>query len=153
MVSTIPLTLHFLAACTDFVIDIPSHAYQLSFESWSEWSQFYASAPEILSYWQRIADKYNVRKYVRFRHKCVEARWNETKSKWTVKSLRLDNEKPYIVEDEADVLITGTGLLNEWKWPLIAGLHSFKGDLLHTASWNEKFDYTVSILLSLCVHH
>jgi cation diffusion facilitator CzcD-associated flavoprotein CzcO len=57
---------------------------------------------------------------------------------------RLDNQEPYIVEDEADVLITGIGLLNEWKWPKIEGLHTFRGDLLHTANWNDNFDLTVS---------
>ncbi|KIV89327.1 hypothetical protein PV10_08903 [Exophiala mesophila] len=122
--------------------DIPSHAYQLSFESWTEWSQFYSGAPEILQYWKMVAEKYRVRDFVRFQHKCVEARWDESRSKWTTKFLRLDSAEPSIVEDEADVLITGTGLLNDWKWPSIEGLQDFKGPLLHTANWDESFDVT-----------
>jgi cation diffusion facilitator CzcD-associated flavoprotein CzcO len=47
-------------------IDIPAHSYQLSFESSLAWTQFYAGAPEILKYWQRVADKYNIRKYMKF---------------------------------------------------------------------------------------
>lgn len=62
-----------------------------------------------------------------------------------VKLLRTDLPEPIVVEDEADVLITGTGLLNEWKWPNIPGLHNFKGELLHTANWNDDFDPTVSL--------
>lgn len=27
-----------------------------------------------------------------------------------------------------------------WKWPDIPGLHSFKGDLFHTATYKENFD-------------
>jgi len=126
------------------VKDIPSHAYQLSFESSTNWTQFYAGAPEILEYWKKVADKYGVRKHVRLQHKCLEARWDESRSKWTVKLLKSDQETPTVVEDEADVLITGTGLLNEWKWPAIDGLHEFKGDLLHTANWDDSFDATVS---------
>lgn len=30
---------------------------------------------------------------------------------------------------------TKLGVLNAWKWPSIEGLHSFKGDLVHTARW------------------
>lgn len=84
-----------------------------------------------------------MRKHVRFNHKCVQARWDESRSKWAVKLQRLDVETPVVVEDEADVLFTGTGLLNEWKWPDIEGLQSFKGALLHTAHWDEAFDATV----------
>lgn len=64
-----------------------------------------------------------------------------------VKLLRTDLPEPIVVEDEADVLITGTGLLNEWKWPNIPGLHNFKGELLHTANWNDDFDPTVSLCI------
>lgn len=55
-------------------------------------------------------------------------------------------------EDSADVLMTGTGLLNEWKWPSIPGLQSFKGQLLHSANWDETFDSTVNLAF-LCVDY
>lgn len=119
----------------------------MSTESWTDWSQFYASAPEIWEYWNRVANKHDVRRHVRLNHKCIEARWDDVRAKWTVKLERLDASPAAVVEDEADVLITGTGLLNEWKWPAIEGLHSFKGDLLHTANWDERVDLTVSLPL------
>ncbi|KAF4465021.1 FAD-dependent pyridine nucleotide-disulfide oxidoreductase [Fusarium albosuccineum] len=100
--------------------DIPSHAYQLSFESWTDWNHFYAGAPEILEYWKKVADKYNVREHI-------------------VRLQKVDADPPVIIEDEADVFITGTGLLNEWKWPSIPGLHSFTGEILHTANWQDSF--------------
>lgn len=49
-------------------------------------------------------------------------------------------------EDSADILMTGTGLLNEWKWPNIPGLHKFQGSLLHSARWDENFDSKVGQL-------
>jgi cation diffusion facilitator CzcD-associated flavoprotein CzcO len=122
--------------------DIPAHSYQLSFESEVTWSKFYAGAPEILRYWRRVADKYNVRKYMKFKHKAVEARWNEQTAKWHVKFQNLDTNE--VVEDVGDVFMTGIGALNEWKWPSINGLHSFKGKLLHSANWDPEFDATVS---------
>jgi cation diffusion facilitator CzcD-associated flavoprotein CzcO len=30
--------------------------------------------------------------------------------------------------------------LSNWQWPQIDGLHSFKGDLLHSASWDNNVD-------------
>ncbi|KAF9641544.1 putative flavin-binding monooxygenase protein [Lasiodiplodia theobromae] len=136
MVPTIELVIYPGCAC-----DVPSHSYQLSFESSTDWSQFYASAPEILAYWKRVARKYDVERLVRFQHKCVEARWDAGQSKWSVKLQKLDrSDGADLVEDTADVLMTGTGVLNEWRWPDIKGLHDFKGDLLHSANWNDAFD-------------
>ncbi|KAF7525512.1 hypothetical protein PCG10_004750 [Penicillium crustosum] len=38
-----------------------------------------------------------------------------------------------IIYDEADVLINGSGVLNPWNIPDIAGLEAFTGKLVHTA--------------------
>ena len=50
-----------------------------------------------------------------------------------------------IFEDSSDVLISATGALNDWKWPSIPGLQEFKGALLHSANWDESFDWTVKL--------
>lgn len=44
--------------------------------------------------------------------------------------------------ETADIFVKGTGILNRWKWPDIEGLHSFKGPVLHTARWDDSFDWT-----------
>jgi cation diffusion facilitator CzcD-associated flavoprotein CzcO len=121
--------------------DIPAHSYQLSFESNLAWTQFYSGAPEILKYWQRVVDKYDIRKYMKFKHKGVEATWDERTSKWNVKIQQLDTGN--IIEDTADVFMTGIGALNEWKWPDVKGLKDFQGALLHSANWDENIDVTV----------
>ncbi|KAM0208249.1 hypothetical protein ACHAQD_011668 [Fusarium lateritium] len=116
--------------------DVPAHAYQLTYESSPRWSSFFAQAPEILQYWKDVAAKYNVRKNIRFETKCIGARWNEDTKKWhvQVKNLKTNVES----EDSADVLVTGEGVLNEWRWPDIAGIDSFKGTLLHSANWDSQ---------------
>lgn len=91
-----------------------------------------------------MADKYGVREHTRLNHKCIQATWNESRAKWTVRLQRLDVDPPVIIEDESDVLITGTGLLNEWKWPSIRGLQNFTGEILHTANWQDNFTANVS---------
>jgi cation diffusion facilitator CzcD-associated flavoprotein CzcO len=122
--------------------DIPAHSYQLSFESDVQWTKFYAEAPEILQYWRRVAEKYDIKKYMKFGHECIEARWNEETSKWHVRFRKLDSDE--IVEDVGDVFMTGVGPLNKWKWPDITGLHDFKGKLLHSADWDADYDVSVS---------
>jgi cation diffusion facilitator CzcD-associated flavoprotein CzcO len=42
-----------------------------------------------------------------------------------------------------------TRMASDWKWPNIPGLQSFKGELVHTASWNPKLstkDKKVAVL-------
>lgn len=45
--------------------------------------------------------------------------------------------------DWCDVFISASGVLNDWKWPSIPGLQNFKGKLLHSANWDENYDYSV----------
>lgn len=40
------------------------------------------------------------------------------------------------------MLINGSGILHKWRWPQIKGLDTFKGKLLHSASWDESVDWT-----------
>ncbi|KAE8146765.1 hypothetical protein BDV25DRAFT_45725 [Aspergillus avenaceus] len=120
--------------------DIPAHAYQATFEPNKEWSKFYASAPEIHRYWKRVADKYNCMEYVKLKKRVIEAVWDEQRSKWQLKVQ--DVETGAVYSDLCDILISATGALNNWKWPNIPGLQDFKGKLMHSACWDESYDYS-----------
>lgn len=56
-----------------------------------------------------------------------------------IKDLKTGN----VFEDVCDVFLSASGVLNDWKWPDIPGLHTFKGKLLHSAAWDEDYDYKV----------
>ena len=66
------------------------------------------------------------------------AEWSEDDAEWrvNVRNLRTNRE----LRTTAHVLISATGILNKWCWPLIPGLHSFKGKLLHSAAWDKSVD-------------
>ena len=83
-----------------------------------------------------MADKYQIRKYIKFNHKCLGGIWNEDTGKWTVE---LEGPEGKIT-DECDVLISATGILNNWKWPDIPGLEGFQGIKVHSANWPENLD-------------
>ncbi|KAI1613103.1 hypothetical protein EDD36DRAFT_488132 [Exophiala viscosa] len=120
--------------------DIPSHVYQFTFESNPNWSRFYATGGEIQEYLKDVAWKYDVEKYVRFRHYFQRAEWDESIQQWRIEVTDLNTNKT--VTDTCDILLKGTGLLNTWKWPDIPGLHDFKGPYMHSANWDSSFDWT-----------
>ncbi|KAL4817747.1 hypothetical protein BDW67DRAFT_174532 [Aspergillus spinulosporus] len=120
--------------------DIPAHTYQATFEPNKEWSTFYAAAPEIHKYWKHVSAKYGCEKYIKFKHRVVSATWENDRSKWTLQVKNLDSGE--IIEDQCDVVVSASGALNEWKWPSIPGLHDFKGKLMHSANWDESYDYS-----------
>ena len=37
--------------------------------------------------------------------------------------------------DHYHILINACGVLNNYKWPVIDGLSTFKGDTIHSAAW------------------
>lgn len=41
-------------------------------------------------------------------------------------------------EEDADVLISARGNLNDIAWPKIAGFDTFEGEVMHSAAWNHK---------------
>lgn len=47
----------------------------------------------------------------------------------------IDQKKTF--QHVSDVVISARGALNEKAWPEIDGLDSFKGKLLHSASWDQ----------------
>lgn len=82
---------------------------------------------------RRIVEKYKLMKYIRLRHELTHAAWDENPGLWRLRVRRAGEEE---IEDTADVLLLGVGLLNRPKWPDIPGLPEFRGRLLHTAQWD-----------------
>ncbi|EME49899.1 hypothetical protein DOTSEDRAFT_68639 [Dothistroma septosporum NZE10] len=122
------------AAC-----DIPSHSYQFSFNPNVSWSALYAPAGEIRDYLQDTARKYGADRFMKLKHEVLECTWDSARGKWIVMVRRPDGE---IFKDESDVLIGARGLLNNKQWPDIEGLNSFQGEVMHSADWNDDYDFT-----------
>ncbi|RSL83097.1 hypothetical protein CEP51_004722 [Fusarium floridanum] len=115
--------------------DIPAHIYQFTWAPNPTWSEFYASGPEILRYFQDTAKKFDLEKYVNLKHRVTRAEWNEDDGTWMLEIL--NEETQQTMTDYCHFLINGSGFLNHWTFPKIPGLHSFKGPLMHTANWDN----------------
>ncbi|KIW16982.1 hypothetical protein PV08_04173 [Exophiala spinifera] len=135
--------------------DIPVHNYQLSWAPNPRFTSFYGTAPELQDYIEKVADQHGLRKYVKTSHKVVHAKWVAGKQKWEVTVVRTSGRpvvlsRPGLHDDEVgepwtvecDFFVNGSGLANNWKWPTIPGRELFKGDMLHTADWPQKHDFT-----------
>ncbi|KAK0326392.1 hypothetical protein LTR82_002233 [Friedmanniomyces endolithicus] len=116
--------------------DVPSHNYTWSFEPKLDWSAVYAGSGEIFEYFNNFARKYRLDRYVKTRHQVSASTWDDGDSRWhvTIKDLETGND----VHDSCDILINASGILNNWRWPAIPGLHDYKGTLLHTANWDSS---------------
>ncbi|KAH8675791.1 hypothetical protein BX600DRAFT_432344 [Xylariales sp. PMI_506] len=120
--------------------DVPSHNYQFSWRPNPEWSNFFAPAKEINQYLCRICEEEKMMDTIKTQHQVVGARWDEVRGLWNLDIKNLVTGEDF--SDSANFIIDGSGVLNNWKWPDIPELHSFKGDLIHTARWPENFDYS-----------
>ncbi|KAK7923108.1 dimethylaniline monooxygenase [Apiospora marii] len=127
--------------------DVPSHNYQFSWRPNPEWSNFFAPAEEIRQYLCRICDEENMRESIKTQHRVSGAWWDEARGLWDLSILNLTTGEEF--RDEANFIIDGSGILNNWKWPDIEGLQTFQGQLIHTASWPKDFDHagkTVAVI-------
>ncbi|KAI1628632.1 hypothetical protein EDD37DRAFT_684368 [Exophiala viscosa] len=118
--------------------DIPSVNYQYTWARNPDWSRFYSYAPEIWQYLRDVCERFDLLKYMKLNHEVKSADWDDESATWTVRVEDLSTGE--IIIDTAEVLINGTGILNDWKWPEIEGLHSFQGSLNHTARYDTSLD-------------
>jgi cation diffusion facilitator CzcD-associated flavoprotein CzcO len=120
--------------------DVPSLDYSYSFDTeleqeW-EWSEKYATQPEILSYAQHVADRFDLRRDIRFETRVESAIYDESTKRWTVTT-----------DDGAQIStqfhIMATGCLSTSKKPEVPGLDSYQGQTFHTGHWpHEPVDFT-----------
>ena len=113
-----------------------AHSYQYSFQPNPNWSSLYAPAAEIQSYLQDVAQKYSADRFIKLRHEVRECRWDDKTAKWNITVKNLETRE--MIHDQADVLISAKGALNTPSWPEINGFNTFKGEVMHSATWNEE---------------
>jgi len=85
---------------------VPSHCYQYTFESNTQWSEYYCEGAEIRRYFQRTAKKFGVYKYIKFRHMLKGANWDAEAGKWHVKLEDMNTGRVRSLSDNQDVMIS-----------------------------------------------
>ncbi|OBG41602.1 FAD-dependent oxidoreductase [Mycobacterium sp. E3198] len=121
-------------------VDVPSVDYMYSFDpDWQrdwQWSEKYATQPEILSYLNHVADKHDLRRHISFSTRVERARWDADASRWHVTTEPGD-------EITCRFVVMATGCLSMPKPAEVDGLERFAGDVYFTSAWpHEPVDFT-----------
>jgi cation diffusion facilitator CzcD-associated flavoprotein CzcO len=120
--------------------DVESMEYSFSFskelqQEW-EWTERYATQPEILKYLNHIAERFDLLRDIQFNTRVNSAVFDETSKSWTI-----ETEKGEKVA--AQYCIVATGCLSAAQVPNYKGLDSFAGKWYHTGKWpHEGVDFT-----------
>lgn len=120
--------------------DVESMEYSYGFDEdlqqeW-EWSQRYASQPEILSYANHVADRFDLRRDILFSTTVTSARFMKSRQRWLVTT---DTGQTF----DSQYLILATGMLSSANTPKFPGLADFSGDVYHTGQWpQDGVDFT-----------
>jgi cation diffusion facilitator CzcD-associated flavoprotein CzcO len=115
--------------------DSESYSYSYSFskellEEWN-WSEHFASQPETLRYLNHVADKFDLRRDIRFRSRVTTAHYHDKTRDWV---LTLEDGARF----RSRFLITAIGPLSAPTMPRIEGVDTFKGEAFHTARWPHE---------------
>ena len=116
-------------------VDQPSPTFSYWFEPNPYWSRLYAPGAELKRYAEHVADKYNVRRFMRFNTTVEGARWDDDAQVWRVAIAGGETLS-------AQFLIAATGFLCQPSTPDIPGIETFDGRILHTAAWDDSFSLT-----------
>jgi cation diffusion facilitator CzcD-associated flavoprotein CzcO/acetyl esterase/lipase len=120
--------------------DIESIDYSYSFDpeleqEW-EWTEKYATQPEILNYARHVAEKHDLRRDITFNTRVAKSVWNEETSRWAVTTE--DGRTIY-----CQFFIMATGCLSQPKNIDISGSDRFQGETYKTHSWpHEGVDFS-----------
>jgi cyclohexanone monooxygenase len=120
--------------------DVPSIEYSYSFseelqEEW-DWTEVMASQPEILSYANHVADRFDLRPDIQFDTRVSSARYDEDRRIWRVDT---DSGDAF----EARFCVMATGCLSTPNTPSIEGAADFAGSVYHTGRWpHEGVDFS-----------
>jgi len=114
------------------------YSYQFSEElqqEW-EWTERYASQPEILKYINHVADRFDLRRDIQLNTRVVQAAFNVGDARW------------HIATDAGDAVsakfcIMATGCLSSTNLPNFDGITDFHGPTYHTGNWpHETIDFS-----------
>ena len=120
--------------------DSESYSYGYSFspellQAW-DWSEHFSPQPETLRYLNHVADRFDLRRDIRFGAFVTSAHWDDATGHWTI---TLEGGE----QARGRFLITAIGAFTKPTLPAIPGIEDFAGECHHTARWpHEPVDFS-----------
>ncbi|WP_437604306.1 NAD(P)-binding domain-containing protein [Sorangium sp. So ce590] len=101
-----------------------------------QWTERYATQPEILRYLDHVVDRFDLRRDIQLRTRVTAALFDEGADRWALGTGQGESVS-------ARFLVLATGCLSVAKTPDIEGIERFQGERHHTSRWpQEGVDFT-----------
>jgi cation diffusion facilitator CzcD-associated flavoprotein CzcO len=113
-------------------VDIPTFAYQFSYELKPDWSRFFAKGHEVKEYVDDYVAKYGLRPHIRLSSEVAARTWDEDAHLWR---LNVNGD-----EVTARYVVSAIGAFVDPKPAGIPGLDDFEGKVIHSARWDHSYD-------------
>ena len=96
-----------------------------------DWKEHYSGQPENERYFNYVADKFDLKKHIRFNSHVESLQFNEDTQDWTI-----NIEDGY--QARGRFVITAVGILSANYVPNFEGIHDFEGPWCHTGKWPKE---------------
>jgi cyclohexanone monooxygenase len=113
--------------------DVKSHLYSYSFDLNANWSRLWSGQREILEYFERCAERYQLGPNLKLHTEIVSAHWDEGAGKWRLTTAAGE-------QYTFDVVVSAVGLFTQPVLPDLVEDEPFTGTLMHTARWDRSVD-------------
>jgi cyclohexanone monooxygenase len=115
--------------------DAESLAYSFSFspeleQEW-EWTERYATQPEILRYIEHVAERFDLLRDIRLERRVSVAHYDDESKQWNIRTEQGDRAS-------APICIMATGCLSVPKTPDVPGVDAFEGPTYLTGLWPHE---------------
>ena len=114
-------------------VDIANHFYSYSFEENHQWSEHFSQQPELLDYFKRCFDKYDIQKNTYFETQVTDMKFDDETKMWEVTSIHNKKSNKEVI----NIVLSCVGQLNQPKIPDIEGMDEFQGNMFHSSKWPE----------------
>jgi len=121
-------------------VDVQSLEYSFGFDAGMEaewrWSERYAPQPELLRYANFVAERFDLKRDIRFNTRIASAHWQDSDSRWLVRGETGDAWS-------CRYLILATGCLSIPTDVTFPGIEQFSGPIYRTSRWpHEGVDFS-----------
>jgi len=115
--------------------DVPSLEYSFGFshdlqQEW-HWPEVFSAQPDILRYAKHIAERFDLRRHMRFNTRVTAVQFDEASRQWR---LQTDPGDTFC----APFCVMATGCLSVPMTPQLPGAEQFAGEVLHTGRWPHE---------------
>jgi cyclohexanone monooxygenase len=113
-----------------------SYSFSPELEQEWVWTERYPTQPEILRYLNHVADRFDLRRDIRFNTRVTAAHYNAASNRWQLATEHGE-------ELNATFCIAAVGCLSTPNIPAFPGLEQFQGAVYHTGLWpHEGVDFS-----------